>query len=201
MKKNIIVFVILFYLPLSVIGQKISVDRIEYDGRRQVMTTSKDLKLNKVKYSIGLKTFSDEYKTDWCLYISSFFVIPEDAVVLLKLGNNEVIFLPINNLSVNNISVPNYTPIFTDGNVGWIAGTSKADYYCSIFEISENDLNKIEQYGIIKIRISALNNSYREKEWFIANEILGKYLTKSKKKILKRLEIDSVKENDIWTDF
>ena len=201
MKKIIIVFVILFYLPLSVIGQKISVDRIEYDGSRQVMTTSKDLKLNKVKYSIGLKMFSNEYKMDWCLYISSFCVIPEDAIVLLKLGNEEVIFLPINNLSVSNISVPNYIPIFTNGNVGWVAGTSKTDYYCSIFEISENDLYKIEQYGIIKIRISALNNSYREKEWFITNEILGRYLTKSKKKILKRLEINSPDKKDIWTDF
>lgn len=135
------------------------------------------------------------------MYISSFYVIPENAIVLLKLGNEEIIFLPINNLSVDNISVPNYTPIFVNGNVGWIAGTSKADYYCSIFEISENDLYKIEQHGIIKIRISALNNSYREKEWFIANEILGRYLTKSKKKILKRLEIDSPNKKNIWTDF
>ena len=59
MKKIIIVFVILFYLPLSVIGQKISVDRIEYDGSRQVMTTSKDLKLNSC---VSLNKSSSSFK-------------------------------------------------------------------------------------------------------------------------------------------
>lgn len=153
--KNIVLFVaMLLFSSCSTL--MISVDRIEHNGDRQVMSETKSVNIEGASYSIGLKAYQNPYtlNIDWLLLVSSFYYIPDDGAVLLKLGNHETICLPVNNRNVGEVNMPSY-------------GTStsyKRDYYSSVYSLSEKDLANIAQHGILKIRISS-KNVYRERSW------------------------------------
>lgn len=55
MRKLILLLMLCTVLDLS--AQKISLDRIENDGRHQIMTTSKDYSIDGAKYSVSMKVF------------------------------------------------------------------------------------------------------------------------------------------------
>lgn len=178
-------FIILLCLicGLSVSGQSISVDRIESDGRHQIMTSTKDYKIGGIKYSFGLKIYEDRYDTDWLLLVSSFNTIPDNTIILMKLKNGDVIELPVNNVHTGDITLPGY--VYNIGKIGYVSPSSSATYYSSVYVISPADLIRIETHGIEKLRIGN-NIQFVDKEW--SNNSLGKFLTKCRKKILERLE-------------
>lgn len=182
MKQLIIIFLCLIS-GLFVSAQSISVDRMEPDGKHQIMASTKDFKIGGIKYSIGLKLYEDEYNTDWLLLVSSFNTIPDNTVILLKLYDGEVIELPVNNVHTGDVTFPGY--VYNIGKIGYVSQSSSATYYSSVYVISPADLIRIETHGIEKIRIGN-NIQFVDKEW--SNNSLGKYLTKCRKKILERLE-------------
>ena len=169
-------------------------DRIEDDGRRQVMCSSKDEKLDGVKYSFRVKAFEKYGIIDWCLLVSSFNYISDNAILLIKLGNNEVLEIPINNLNIGTVHMPSYS--YSIGNIAYHTPSREAEYYSAIFAPTELQWSNIEQYGIIKIRISS-RSSYNEKVW--KKDKLGKFIAKSRAKIAERLNTTSV--NSIYNDF
>lgn len=176
-------------------AQKISVDRIESDGKHQIMTETKDYSIDGAKYSFGMKVFEGEYSKVWCLLISSYYYIPDVAEVLLKLGNGETIYLSCNYVNVGKVTMPGYG--FTIGNYTSISPSRDVDYYSSIYDITPEEIDKIEEHGIKKIRISN-GTSYRDKE-FHGNS-LGKYLVKCRKKIRERLD-NPLKRKGLFDDF
>ncbi len=186
-------FLVSFMLILSLSSCStlmISVDRIERNGDRQVMSETKSVNIEGANYSIGLKAYQNPYteEIDWLLLVSSFYYIPDNGVVLLKLGNNETLYLPINNLHIGEINMPSYG-----------SSTSyKRDYYSSVYSLSENDLKDIAQYGILKIRISS-KNVYRERSW--KSDALGKYLICCRDIIYQRLMTTSHKKKSLWDEF
>ena len=182
MKQFLIIFLCLIWV-LSVNAQSISVDRIESDGRHQIMTSTKDYKIGGIKYSFGLKIYEDRYDTDWLLLVGSFNTIPDNTIILLKLKNGDVIELPVNNVHTGDITLPGY--VYNIGKIGYVSPSSSATYYSSVYVISPADLIRIETHGIEKIRIGN-SIQFVDKEW--SNNSLGKYLTKCRKKILERLE-------------
>lgn len=187
--KNIILFVtMLLFSSCSTL--MISVDRIERNGDRQVMSETKSVNIEGAEYSIGLKAYQNPYtqNVDWLLLVSSFYYIPDDGAVLLKLGNNETIYLPINNLNIGEVNMPSYGS----------SSSYKRDYYSSVYSLSEKDLADIAQYGILKIRISS-KNVYRERSW--KSDILGKYLIYCKDVIYRRLVTTSLKKKSLWDEF
>lgn len=176
-------------------AQKISVDRIENDGRRQIMTSSKNYSFDGAKYSICMKVYESSYRIDWCLLISSYFYIPSSAEILLKLGNDELIYLPCNNVHIGQVTTPGYgIPI---GSITYISPSIEVDYYSSIYDLKPSDLDKIEEYGIKKIRISS-GTAYRDKEF--SNNTLGKFLKKCRKKIQERLD-NPLRKKGLFDDF
>lgn len=180
---------------LNLYAQKISVDRIENDGRRQIMTKSKAIRVGKGTFDFSLKTFSDASSIDWCLTISSFSYISSAAEVLLKLGNGEIIHLNCNNLHEGKINTPGYgIPM---GNITYFSPSTDADYYTSLYLISYNDLDRIAENGITKIRFSDGTN-YFDKEF--SNNSLGKYLKKGRKNIQERL-LNSIQKGGLYDDF
>ena len=182
MKQFLIIFLCLIW-GLSVDAQSISVDRIESDGRHQIMTSTKDYKIGGIKYSFGLKIYEDRCDTDWLLLVGSFNTIPDNTIILLKLKNGDVIELPVNNVHTGDITLPGY--VYNIGRIGYLSPSSSATYYSSVYVISPADLIRIETHGIEKIRIGN-SIQFVDKEW--SNNSLGKYLTKCRKKILERLE-------------
>ena len=175
MKQFLIIFLCLIW-GLSVNAQSISVDRIESDGRHQIMTSTKDYKIGGIKYSFGLKIYEDRYDTDWLLLVGSFNTIPDNTIILLKLKNGDVIELPVNNVHTGDITLPGY--VYNIGKIGYVSQSSSATYYSSVYVISPADLIRIETHGIEKIRIGN-NLQFVDKEW--SNNALGKYLTKCRK--------------------
>jgi len=182
MKQLIFTFLCLIS-GLFISAQSISVDRIESDGKHQIMTSTKDYKIEGIKYSIGLKIYEDRYDIDWLLLVSSFNPIPDNTVILLKLRDGQVIELPVNNVHIGDVTSPSY--VLNIGSVGYVTPSTSAKYYSSVYVISPADLIRIENHGIEKIRIGN-NIQFVDKEW--SDNSLGKYLTKCRKKILERLE-------------
>ena len=193
--KNLILFLSIFFTSINFcFAQKITVDRIEDDGRRQVMCSSKDEKLDGVEYSFSVKAFEKYGIIDWCLLVSSFNYISDNAILLIKLGNNEVLEIPINNLNIGTVNMPSYS--YSIGNIAYHTPSNEAEYYSALFAPTELQWSNIEQYGIIKIRISS-RSSYNEKVW--KKEKLGKFIAKSRAKIAERLNTTRV--NSIYNDF
>ena len=193
MKRLVVLFACI--VATSVYAQKISVDRIEEDGRHQIMTTSKEFSIDGAKYNFGMKIYEGIFSTDWCLLISSFNYISESTEVLLKLGNGELIYLPCNNVHTGNVTMPGYG--VTIGNYTSISPSRSVEYYSSIYELTPEKIDKIAEYGIKKIRIST-GTEYRDKEF--SGNPLGKFLVKCRKSIQERLD-ESQKKKGLFEDF
>lgn len=185
---------LLLIIPIFCNAQKIRTDRIEDDGRRQIMCSKKEEKLDGAKYSFCIKAYESYGYIDWCLLVSSFNYIPENVTLLIKLGNDEVITLYVNNRTESKIDMPTYSYVI--GNVAYSPPIRQADYYTALFELSLDNLKKIEEHGIIKVRISS-RNSYNEKSW--KKDKLGKYLAKSWRKIEEKYNTTEIKS--IYNDF
>ncbi|MBR5170433.1 MAG: hypothetical protein IKW85_07685 [Muribaculaceae bacterium] len=181
MKKLLVILCVMY--TVITYAQSISVDRIETNGKHQIMTSTKDYKIGGIKYSFGLKIYEDRYDTDWLLLVSSFNTIPDNTIILMKLNNGDIIELPVNNVHTGDVTLPGY--VYNIGKIGYVSPSSSATYYSSVYVISPADLTRIETYGIEKIRIGN-SIQFVDKKW--SNNSLGKYLTKCRKKILERLE-------------
>lgn len=177
--KKFFLFIFLAF-TLGANAQSVSVSRMESDGRWQIMMSGKNVSLNGADYNICLKAYVKNGEPDFCILISSFNTIPENAEVLFKLGNGETMYLPINNLNVGEVNT----------------GYSTTKYYSSIYDISESDLNILEVYGILKMRITG-GSSYREKVW--SKDKLGRFLEKSR--LLIEKEISKHVTSNIWDGF
>lgn len=105
------------------------------------------------------------------LLISSFNEIPNDGTLLIKLGNDEVLTLPVNNVHIGDVDVS-----------GFYGYYKKVDHYSSVYVMCQSYFDKIKEYGIKKVRIST-PYSYRDKT-FIGNS-LGNHITKCKKILTK----------------
>ena len=190
-----IIIVVLSMLCMAAHAQKISVDRIEEDGLHQIMTTTKKFKVDGVAFDIGMKIFEGKHKTSWYLLVSTYHSMAPSCEVVIKLGNCESLCLPCKNLNVGKIDTPGYgIPI---GSITKIYPSGEAEYFSAIFELTPNIINKIEEHGIIKLRIST-GTEFLDRE-YIKNQ-LGSYLEKCRSVILKKMKNSSINK-DILDDF
>ena len=140
------------------------------------------LSLNGAEYSITLKVYTDYYSDDWLLLVSSFYYIPENAILLLKLRNDEVMEFPINNLHVGSVTVPGYSTQV--GSIITSTPSREQDYYSSVFTPEEMD--KIQTIGVKKMRISS--NAYHEyRENSVGVQRLGGYIKSARRAIERRM--------------
>ena len=140
--------------------------------------------MDKATYKFSLTVFANSFRKSYYLLVSSLYTIDNDCIILLKLGNDEVRYLTLNNVNHSLIDWPSAQPIIGSNGLSWAYGTQKADYYVGLFTLSENDLNDIETYGIKKIRIK-FYSKYFEKTW--KKDKLGKYLKECHENIEKQL--------------
>ena len=185
--KRIIAFFLIAILSsttYSSFAQKVSFDKIESDGDRHIGSEGREESLDKATYKFSLTVFANSFRKSYYLLVSSLYTIDNDCIILLKLGNDEVRYLTLNNVNHSLIDWPSAQPIIGSNGLSWAYGTQKADYYVGLFTLSENDLNDIETYGIKKIRIK-FYSKYFEKTW--KKDKLGKYLKECHENIEKQL--------------
>jgi hypothetical protein len=191
--RKLITLLIVVLFSVSIHAQKISFDRIEKGGVRHIGTKRIVTKVEKATYNFSLTVFSSGLSSkDYCLLISSIWKIEKDCIVMVKLGNDETVKLIANNLNVGEIDWPTYNPIIGGKPFTGVLSTKKANYYVSLFSLENDLLEKIEKFGIEKIRIS-FGNTYFEKNW--TNNRLGKYIKKCHEKLESQLQknINSMK--------
>jgi len=190
-----IILLCLSLMCIIVHAQKISVDRIEDNGLHQIMTTSKKFSIDGVAFYVSMKIFEGYNKTDWCLLVSTRQSMAPSCEVIFKLGNYETLRLPCNNINVGKVSTPGYgIPI---GSIIHNYPSGEEDYYCALFELPQRFIDKIEEHGIIKIRIST-GTEFLDKEYI--NNQLGSYLEKCRSVILKKMKNSSINK-DVLDNF
>ena len=188
----------------SVFAQKIYVDRIETDGRRQVMATTKEYSVDDKDFKFCLKVFDGSDRRDWLLLVSSYAPMSMESVLLLKLWNEAILRLNVNNIKVDTETKPAYAATIgsmtttigsmtaTIGSITTIHPSKDVNYYYSVYELTPEEIEYMGKYGIKKIRIAN-----GEKVWDkdFRFDSLGAYLSRSYKKILKQLETPIKKKN------
>lgn len=200
MKKLLIIILICF--SAHAFSQKVFVDRLEKDGCRQIMTKTKKIKIGNDKYRIGLKVFKETTHEDWYLLVSSDNCIPDDAQLLIRFIDDEVIHLYVNNVNIGDITHPAYTMRTSSYSaVTYPSYTSK--YYSSLFVLDNELMDKLSEKGIKKIRITSCT-SYNESDFSYMSIILedysgyskiGNYIKKARKNIQNRLdEVENINE-------
>lgn len=189
--KHIFCISLLLLSVSSVFAQKIFVDRIETDGRRQVMATTKEYSVDDKDFNFCLKVFEGSDRRDWLLLVSSYAPMSMESVLLLKLWNEAILRLNVNNIKVDTETKPAYALTIgsittsTTTSITTIHPSKDVNYYYSVYELTPEEIEYMGKYGIKKIRIAN-----GEKVWDkdFRFDSLGAYLSRSYKKILKQLE-------------
>lgn len=135
-----------------------------------------ETKIDNATYSFNLTVFSGPTSKYYCLLISSLWRIENNGVVLLKLGNDNVIKLTCDNTNVGEIDWPTYSPIIGGANSSGVMTTKRVDYYTSIYPLTREDLRELERHGVYKIRIQ-FADTYKEQSW--KKDKLGKFIASS----------------------
>lgn len=196
--KHIFCISLLLLSVSCVFAQKIFVDRIETDGRRQVMATTKEYSVDDKDFNFCLKVFEGSDRRDWLLLVSSYAPMSMESVLLLKLWNEAILRLNVNNIKVDTETKPAYA--LTIGSITTIHPSKDVNYYYSVYELTPEEIEYMGKYGIKKIRI-ANGEKVWDKEFRF--DSLGAYLSRSYKKILKQLEtpIKKDKKKNVFDGF
>lgn len=204
--KHIFCISLLLLSVSSVFAQKIYVDRIETDGRRQVMATTKEYSVDDKDFNFCLKVFEGSDRRDWLLLVSSYAPMSMESVLLLKLWNEAILRLNVNNIKVDTETKPAYALTIgsittsTTTSITTIHPSKDVNYYYSVYELTPEEIEYMGKYGIKKIRI-ANGEKVWDKEFRF--DSLGAYLSRSYKKILKQLEtpIKKDKKKNVFDGF
>ena len=198
-------FILIFFSLVTIVSSAqsglfdiISVDRIEDDGRRQVMADDLEMRFDGAKYSITLKAYSNGESVDWALLFSSFYYIPDNAIVLIKLKDETVMEFPVNNVNVGSIALPARS--YTIGSTIMTEPSREQDYYSAYFVISPEQMDTIVSKRVSKIRITT-NATYEYRENTIGAFQLGYYIQSARNAIEKRLSVPSKGKAKIWDNF
>lgn len=210
--KHIFCISLLLLSVSCVFAQNIYVDRIETDGRRQVMATTKEYFVDDKDFKFCLKVFEGSDRRDWLLLVSSYAPMSMESVLLLKLWNEAILRLNVNNIKVDTETKPAYAATIgsmtttigsmtaTIGSITTIHPSKDVNYYYSVYELTPEEIEYMGKYGIKKIRIAN-----GEKVWDkdFRFDSLGAYLSRSYKKILKQLEtpIKKDKKKNVFDGF
>lgn len=204
--KHIFCISLLLLSVSSVFAQKIFVDRIETDGRRQVMATTKEYSVDDKDFNFCLNVFEGSDRRDWLLLVSSYAPMSMESVLLLKLWNEAILRLNVNNIKVDTETKPAYALTIgsittsTTTSITTIHPSKDVNYYYSVYELTPEEIEYMGKYGIKKIRI-ANGEKVWDKEFRF--DSLGAYLSRSYKKILKQLEtpIKKDKKKNVFDGF
>jgi len=141
---------------------KIDKDYKVKNSERFISTKPVEMKIGEALYEFNLNLFIiDEIKT-YAISVASSRLLQKDNIMLIKLGNEEIV-----KLSANSVT-----------------SSQEINYYLAFFDIDSETLNRIDKYGINKIRIEYGNTFFEQN--FLSNK-LGKYISMSHRKIDEKI--------------
>lgn len=166
------------------------------------MATTKEYSVDDKDFNFCLKVFEGSDRRDWLLLVSSYVPMSMESVLLIKLWNEAILRLNVNNIKVDTETKPAYA--LTIGSITTsittIHPSKDVNYYYSVYELTPEEIEYMGKYGIKKIRIAN-----GEKVWDkdFKFDSLGAYLSRGYKKILKQLEtpIKKDKKKNIFDGF
>jgi hypothetical protein len=199
--KNIYLFISLFCLSLfqnNSYAQKIAYDDIMNDGKRIIGTEGIDEKIQDASYTFRLSVQSFLDTKIFHLIVGSLWTMDNASIILIRLGNDEVVKLIPLNSNISQIDYPKFNPIVgSTGNTGLLS-TQKVNYFVSVYNLDYDLLNRIKQFGIVKLRIS-FGNSFFEKNW--KKDELGKFLKKCHIQLENQIKKPHISSKSIEDDF
>ena len=195
--------ILLFFFSMTMStshAQKVVVDRMAADGRHEVQTNMKNFTIEGIDYSMALRAYESKDRLEWIFMVSSPNNIPQDMIVLFKLGNNNTIKLTVDSLREAAVTTNSVT--YNYGNYGAVTrpGVTRT-YYISESHMDSKNFEDIVTNGISKVRMGN-NVNFIEQEW--TNNPLGKFLAKCRKKITERIQTTKGSKKDngsIYDDF
>lgn len=176
--------IIAFIAPVSANSQRVTLDRIEYDGSHQIMAKDKKFFFGDREFSFGLKLFERNNSKYWLLIVSSFYYMPDVSTIHFKLDNNDIIDIPVDNVNKGKVYIPGYA--FNYGSFTSYTQPENLDYYSSVYELKESVLDVIDKQKIVEVKI---DNGYKTILYgTFDNNRLGKLIRRSHKNILSWLK-------------
>ena len=173
--KNLITLFAMLFIPFISFAQYVEFDWIEDDGRRQITSYERKEIFEGIKYYFSLNAVEKNNIVDYCILVSSFNYIPDNAKILIKLNGGEIIDLSTSDRMIeSNKSTTYYTYMIGNSAFTSPINSNSKDVYVGVFDITEEQLEKIKIFGITKLRISS-RSSYFEKSY--KNNALGEFLT------------------------
>lgn len=163
-------------------SQKIELERVEDDGRRQLMSSPFKVKLDGKKYEFRIKAYEKSGNIDWGILVSSKNYIPENAVLLLSLSNKDNLEIPIGGYDTSSGSVS-----YGSGGMIYSPDLRLISHYFAYFPLTEQQCLDIENYGIARVRISS-RDLYNEKGWKPKYLPFSLFIVKCRAKMLERFK-------------
>lgn len=180
-------------------------DKFGFDGRRLVTSETKKFVIGEDNYDVYVKAFASTNDTVYYLGLSSYSFIPEDAEVLFKTKEGQILHLLGDSVSVEKVTLPAETSglAFSNGGIFTQYATTTppkdVDYYSSLFRLSKQDMEMLKGNRIKKIRI-ANGRNYAEKEY--KGNTLGRWLKDCIRSVQAVLENEPKKKiEDIYDGF
>ena len=183
----LLLFCIAFTIQMYGQNEYVTTDYYAPDSSRHIVSYSSSFcKLR--QYTMAIESIIVNNQQTWFLLIWSLNDVPQDAIILLKLFNNDVIELSLSKLyteeyyAISSVGVFNH--IATTAVETSIGVITKENKYFARFSITPNQLDAIARYGVSKIRIST-TMTYEEAKWKrdklgaffkIATEDINEYL-------------------------
>ena len=198
--KKFISIILLFIISVALYAQVITGDYVIPNGLRSISTTGIIVDIGGSKYTFSLNAATGEGGEIWGLTVGSDIFIAENAELLMKLDNDEVIHLHADQVNVSALTTPEH---YTTYHIGGISETyvepgRERDYYVSIFRLSEDQVSLLKDHAIKKLRISQ-GQSYLEKSSGLKK--LSRWLSKSYALIRERRQTSFGGKNSITDGF
>jgi len=200
MKKTILSIVILI-LSVSLSAQSVIMDNLDKAGYRHIAVSGVDALVEHNKYTFYLEGCNglndmNGIKT-WFLHIESLAYIPDNAILLIKLKSGDIIEGTFEQTDTYNSISPAYIPIL--GTSSGLLLDQNVQMHRATFRLTDNDVRKITEDGLAKLRVSS-KNSYIECKGRNARH-LREFFSAAKRKINKRLTKEYTGKKSIRNDF
>lgn len=198
--KKLFAIILAFTISTALYAQAISADRLLPNGLRSISTTGIIVDVSGGKYTFSLNAATGEDGELWGVIVGSDIFMTDNAELLMKLDNDEIILLVADHVNVSALTTPDH---YTTYHIGGISETyvepgREKDYYVSIYKLSEEQVLLLESHDIKKMRIS-LGQSYLEKASGLKK--LSRWLSKSAALIRDRMQKPSAVPKSITEGF
>lgn len=187
--------IILLLFTFNSQAQKVLYDIKDNLGNRQVRLKPLGQNMNGKNYKFSVKGYKLNETIDYYLVIQTYVPIPDNTSILIKLGNGEVLTIPINELKTQELlsvyNIPIYNGVYTNN----YTLTEKKQLNTILYALDKASIDKIREFGIIKLRIPTGDKKiYNEKEWY--DNMLGKHIINSYDKIEHLFKYDDGKSSN-----